>query len=102
MVDVDPGVGPEGLGLAGLVAGGEAGALVIPVKWSHEDPLVTPAVSRVGYEGPGGDLATQAVCDHAALVTRGEADGQDEDGGEQQDEEEHDHHGQDGDCNKTK
>ena len=97
MVDIDPGVWPEGLRLGGSVAGGEAGALVVPVKWSHEDPLVTPAVGRVGDEGPGGDLAAQAVGDQATLVTRGEADGQDEDGGEQEDEEQHDHHRQDGD-----
>ena len=97
MVDIDPGVWPEGLRLGGSVAGREAGALVIPVKWSHEDPLVTPAVGRVGDEGPGGDLAAQVVGDQATLVTRGEADGQDEDGGEQEDEEQHDHHRQDGD-----
>ena len=69
MVDIDPSVGPEGLGLGGPVAGGEAGALVVPVKWSHEDPLVTPAVGGVCNEGPGGDLATQAVGDQATLVT---------------------------------
>ena len=97
MVDVDPGVGPEGLWLRGSVAGGEAGTLVVPVKRSHEDPLVTPAVTRVGDEGPGGDLATEAVGDQAALVARGEADGQDEDGGEEEDEKQHNHHSEDGD-----
>ena len=97
MIDIDPGVRPEGLGLGGSVAGWEAGTLIVPVKRSHEDPLITPAVTRVSDEGPGGNLTTEAVCDQAALVTRGEADGQDEDGGEKEDEKQHNHHSEDGD-----
>ena len=96
MVDINSSVGPQWRLLAGLVLPGEAGTLVLIVEWSHEDPLVAPAVGGVLYEGPGRDLLAQVVGDDPPLVPGGEADGEDEDGREEDHEEEHNDHSQNG------
>ena len=98
MVDIDPSVRPQGPGLGGSVARGEAGALVVPGKRPHEDPLVAPALSRIGDEGPVRDLPAESVGDQAALLARGEADCQDEDGRKQEDKKQHDNDSENGNC----
>ena len=96
MVDIEPGVWPETGGCVRFVFAGEAGTLVLIVEWSHEDPLVAPAVGGVLYEGPGRDLLAQVVGDDPPLVPGGQTDGEDEDGREEDHEEEHNDHSQNG------
>ena len=76
MVNIEACVGPETASHVWPVFGGEAGTLAVLLERSPEDPLVTPAQAGVVQEGPAGNLPAEAVADEAALVDRGEGEGQ--------------------------
>ena len=95
MICVNSSVGPKFLDNSRFVLEREAGTLIIFVKRSHEDPLVTPTLRGVLDKGPVWDLLTQVVSDDATLVDGGETYGQDEDTGDEDDEEHDNEDGED-------
>ena len=99
MIDVDPSVWPERRHFAGFVIGRETGTLKILVKWRHEDPLITPTLRAVLYEGPCRDLFTQIVSQKTSLMSGWKTDGEDEDGREENHKEHHYDHSQH--CHKS-
>ena len=61
MIDINSSVWPQRRHFAGFMIGGETRTLKIFVKWSHENPFITPTLSTVLYEGPCRDLFTKIV-----------------------------------------
>ena len=61
MVDINPSIRPQRIHFTRFMVRREARALKIFVKWSHEDPFITPTLGGVLNKVPGWNLFTKIV-----------------------------------------